>query len=225
MRPENQPAQSVRTRAHRKVPAPAQAPWDWQSGIRSFLRSSVRPFAVGVNRLRRWIAKNSGSARKEAASVSRWPVYARSGESRPLSAKPIFRFAGNGAGSLLGKRASRLLIRLEPFQLRRSEIGRVDFQLRLAGNAASRHTSQSTLAWRSDRTRRALASALSCKWEQALRLRSRSPSAAQAEAAWEPETASGPAVMPSGSVHLICGGSPASPGFFQYTCQPDSSLK
>src|SRR5437762_11505093 len=30
----------------------------------------------------------------------------------------------------------------------------------------------------------------------------------------------GPAEKPSGSLHLIRGGSPASPGFFQYVCQP-----
>src|SRR5258706_13598321 len=30
----------------------------------------------------------------------------------------------------------------------------------------------------------------------------------------------GPAEKPPGSLHLIRGGSPASPGFFQYVCQP-----
>ena len=72
--------------------------------VSSFLRSSVRPFAVGVAVCGAGLERMSGFEGKKEASVSFWPVMTVRRKPVLVGVKPSLRFAGGGCGSLSARR-------------------------------------------------------------------------------------------------------------------------
>ena len=205
------------SRAVRTAPARLSIARDSAARFASFLSSRIKPLAVGVSFCGAGLSRMFWSAGKNTACVSRWPVSTASRKPSAVGWKTALSLAGSGLGSAFCPALQHAQSTAE-LESAGGVVGRtwsLTSSSALPGMQTSRQTSQSTLAWRVAGPSFTVSATVELDREKHFILVAEIHERAERQPAGRGKLHGSGGDCRRASVHLICGGSPESPAFFQ----------